>query len=151
MLIQLSEIAKSQPHAAFSALTHGLLSKWTYLSRVVPNTNHLLEPLDNVIRREPIPVLTGRPPPNDLECRLFALPARLGGLGIGLPSQNADIYHNSSLSVTSMLKNSILDQHWDYSYDIICDQINNKANISKQNREKCKEEAQDNAWSTEQA
>ena len=33
--IILSDVAKSQPHAAFSALTHGLLSKWTYLSRAV--------------------------------------------------------------------------------------------------------------------
>ena len=38
----LSDIAKSQPHAAFSALTHGLLNKWTYLSRVVPDISHLL-------------------------------------------------------------------------------------------------------------
>ena len=34
----LSDIAKSQAQAAFSALTHGLLNKWTYLSRVVPPT-----------------------------------------------------------------------------------------------------------------
>ena len=40
----LSEIAKSQPHAAFSALTHGLLRKWTYLSHVVPKFNHLYFP-----------------------------------------------------------------------------------------------------------
>ena len=29
----LSDIARIQPHAAFSAPTHGLISKWTYLSR----------------------------------------------------------------------------------------------------------------------
>ncbi len=40
----LSNIAKSQPHAAYSAITRGLLSKWTYL-RVVPNMSHLLIPL----------------------------------------------------------------------------------------------------------
>ena len=137
----LSEIAKSQPQAAFSALTHGLLNKWTYFSRVAPNISHLLEPLDNAIRSGLIPALTGRPPPNDLECDLFALPARLGGLGIRLPSKNADREHHSSLSVTSMLKDHILDQCKDYGYDIISDQINNKAKISKQNREKCKEEA----------
>ena len=137
----LSEIAKSQPQAAYSALTHGLLNKWTYFSCVAPNISHLLEPLDNTIRSGLIPALTGRPPPNDLECDLFAMPARLGGLGIRLPSKNADREHHSSLSVTSMLNNHILDQCKDYGYDIICDQINNKAKISKQNREKCKEEA----------
>ena len=77
----LSDIAKSQPHAAFSALTHGLLSKWTYLSRVVPDISHLLVPLDNVLRTNLIPAITGRPPPNDLECDLFGLPARHGGFG----------------------------------------------------------------------
>ena len=93
----LSEIAKSQPQAAFSALTHGLLSKWTYFSRVIPNISHLLEPLENIIRSGLIPALTGRPPPNDFECDLFAPPAaRLGGLGIRLPSKKADREHNSS-------------------------------------------------------
>ena len=38
----LSDIAKSQPHAAFSALTHDLLSKWTYLSQFVPDISHLV-------------------------------------------------------------------------------------------------------------
>ena len=55
----LSDIAKSQPHAAFSALTHGLLSKWTYLSRVVPDISHLLVPLDDVLRKNLIPAITG--------------------------------------------------------------------------------------------
>ena len=40
-----------------------------------------------------------------------------------------------------MLKDHILDQSKDYSYVIMCDQYNNKANISKQNSERCKEEA----------
>ena len=75
----LSDIAKSQPQAAFSALTHGLLSKWTYLSRVIPNISH---PLDDVLRTILIPVITRRPPPNDLEYYLFALPAQHGRLGI---------------------------------------------------------------------
>ena len=32
----LSKIAVSQPYAAYSALTHGFSSKWSYLSRVPP-------------------------------------------------------------------------------------------------------------------
>ena len=31
----LSDVAKSQPHAAFAALTHGLMGKWNFLSRTV--------------------------------------------------------------------------------------------------------------------
>ena len=32
-LCRLAEIASTQPHTAFSALTHGLMSKWRYLCR----------------------------------------------------------------------------------------------------------------------
>ena len=91
----LSEIAKSQPHAAFSSLTHGLQSKWTYLSLVIPNIGDELSSLDDVLRSKLHPALTGRPPPNDLEFALFALPTRLGDLGIRIPSKAA----NSELQV----------------------------------------------------
>ena len=86
----LATIATTQPHAAYSALTHSLSSKWTYLCRTVPNISHLLKPLDDALQTKLIPALTGRPPPNDLECALFALPARMGGLGITIPSKQAD-------------------------------------------------------------
>ena len=137
----LSDIAKSQPHAAFSALTHGLLSKWTYLSHVVPDISHLLVPLDDVLRTNLIPAITGRPPPNDLECDLFGLPARHGGLGIHIPSKNADRELQSSEKVTLTLKDHILDQDREYGYDIINDQLLNKANVSKDNKKRNQQEA----------
>ena len=92
----LATIATTQPHAAYSALTHSLSSKWTYLCRTVPNISHLLKPLDDALQTKLIPALTGRSPPNDLECALFALPARKGGLGITIPSKQADQEHLSS-------------------------------------------------------
>lgn len=70
----LSEIARSQPQAAFSALIHGLLNKWTYLSRVLDISPQLL-PLDDALRTNLLPAITGRPAPNDLKCELYALPA----------------------------------------------------------------------------
>ena len=39
----LAKIAVTQPHAAFSALTHGLMSKWTYLSRTIPDIGPFAE------------------------------------------------------------------------------------------------------------
>lgn len=142
-IVQLSEIAKSQPHAAFAALTHGLLNKWTYLSRVIPNISHLLSPLDDVLRSDLLPALTGRPPPSDLECTLFALPARLGGLGIRLPSKNADNELQSSLLITSPLKDHILSQDREYGHDIIAEQLHNKATTRRKNRERSVREADD--------
>ena len=138
----LSEIARSQPHAAFSALTHGLLSKWTYLSRVQPNICHLLVPLDNVLRMDLLPALTGRSSPSDLECALFDLPARLGGLGFRLPSHHADREHQCSQSITMPLRDHILDQDEEYSYDILNEQMQNRAQVSSDNRKRSQEEAE---------
>ena len=74
------EIAVSQPHAAYSALTHGLSSTWPYLSKVISNISHILNPLDVALKAKLLPALTGRP--NNQECALFALPAWLGSFGI---------------------------------------------------------------------
>ena len=45
----LTAIARTQPHAAFCAYTHGLAGKWTYLARTVANIIDLLAPLEAVI------------------------------------------------------------------------------------------------------
>jgi len=59
-LERLSEIARTQPQAAYAALTHGLVSKWTYLARTTPNIDGLLEPLKEVIRHKFLPAITGQ-------------------------------------------------------------------------------------------
>ena len=132
----LTTIAKTQPHAAYSALTHGLSSKWTYLCRTVPNISNLLKPLDDILRTKLIPTLTGRPPPSDLECALFALPARMGGLGITIPSMQADQEHQSSLLVTSALQDHILLQDEAYGYEVIAEQLDSKAIVRNKNKER---------------
>ena len=132
----LTTIAKTQPHAVYSALTHGLSSKWTYLCRTVPNISNLLKPLDDILRTKLIPTLTGRPPPSDLECALFALPAKMGGLGTTIPSMQADQEHQSSLLVTSALQDHILLQDEAYGYEIIAEQLDSKAIVRNKNKEK---------------
>ncbi len=52
-----------------------------------------------------------------------------------------DLEHRHSLLVTSKLNEHILNQCGTYSYDIISDQLNLKANLSKENRERYKEDA----------
>ena len=94
LVTNLADIATTQPHAAYSALNHGLSSKWTYMCRTTPNMSHLLTPLEDVLRKNLIPSLTGNPPPNDTERTLFALPAREGGLGIRIPSKQATYEYN---------------------------------------------------------
>ena len=139
----LATIAVTQPHAALSALTHGLMSKWTYLSRTIPDIGPLLRPLDDALRSVLLPALTGRPPPSDLECAIFALPARLGGLGIGIPSRNATRELHSSLLVTSILCDHILSQDHEYGYETIAKQLEAKALIRQENNVKTSTDAEE--------
>ena len=64
---KLAEIATSQPHAVYTALTHGLQSKWTYLTQTVPNISDLLEPLEYALHQKLLPALTGRDGITDTE------------------------------------------------------------------------------------
>ena len=57
---RLSSITSSQPHTAYAALTHGLISKWTYLMRTVQGIGDLFEPLEKAIQQDLLPALTGR-------------------------------------------------------------------------------------------
>ena len=79
---RLSSIAATQPHAAYATFIHGLISKWTYLVRTTPDIEDLLQPLENAIRQQLLPSLTGQTAFNDLDRDLLALPTCLGGLGI---------------------------------------------------------------------
>ena len=47
-LEQLETIARTQPHAAHAAFTHGMTSKWTYLTRTMPGIGPNLLPLEVV-------------------------------------------------------------------------------------------------------
>ncbi|XP_065902627.1 uncharacterized protein [Dysidea avara] len=79
-ITRLAKFAQVQPHAAYSALTHGLSSHWLYLCRTTPNISEALQPLEDNIRLVLIPTLMGCSPPNDTIRKLFALPPRYGGL-----------------------------------------------------------------------
>ena len=70
---KLARFAKTQPHAAHVAFTHGLSSEWTYLSRSVQSLEEYLQPLEDVIRSDLLPSLTGRAV-SDLERRLLSPP-----------------------------------------------------------------------------
>ena len=99
---RLVNIAKTHPHAAYAAFTHGLCSKWTYFVRTIPAISSLLEPLEDIISLQLLPALTGRSI-SDVERALFSLPVRLGGLGICDPKSHSDAEFDSSVKITSAL------------------------------------------------
>ena len=96
-IVLLSEVALSQPHAAFAAYVNGQASKWSYISRTIPGIGHLLQPLEQVIREKFIPAVTGCPSCFEVESSLLALPARLGGLGLTIPSADAKLCFKASI------------------------------------------------------
>ena len=131
----LSSIATSQPHAAYAAFTHGLMSKWSYLSRTTPNINSSLQPLETTIRTKLIPALTGRAPPNDTERELLALPARLGGLALANPVKLAEIGFYASSKITAPLSQEIMSQTLRYPDTIIDRQIKEKTVTHQERRQ----------------
>ena len=78
MLSMLSQFAVSHPQAAYATYTHGFISMWTFLCRTLSSACQFLQPLEDSLRHNLIPSLTGRGTPGDLERRLLALPTRLG-------------------------------------------------------------------------
>ena len=128
----LAAIATTQPHAAYAAFTHGLSSKWSYLSRTQPSLSNHFEDLENTIRSEFIPTLTGTLPPLDTDRELFALPVRLGGLGLRNPARNCDLEYSASKSISEPLVKLILKQQDEYPYECLADQMAAKSTIHQQ-------------------
>ena len=105
----LSNIAKTQPHAAYAAFTHGLCSKWNYVLRVTDLETHsaseLLQPLETSINSQLIPALTGQNPTGNLVRQLLALPTYLGGLSLINPVDiSAEQHHTSKLISAPLVK-----------------------------------------------
>ena len=109
---KLVEIAKCQPHAAYTAYIHGEQHKYTYFLRTIANISELLIPLDSIIRNEFIPALFGTSiSPNQRE--LLALPIKEGGLGLRTWCKVADISYNTSKIFTKPLQEQIKNQNID--------------------------------------
>lgn len=137
----LSAIGKTQPHAAFAAFTHGMSSKWSFLTRTIPCVSDHLNDLEVILQSDFIPNITGRPPPNDTIRKLLALPARLGGLGITNPSFHSDRDFGASILVTAPLRELFHSQNTTYSYQALANQITAKADIRHERREQVNLEA----------
>ena len=87
-----------------------MMGRWVYLMRTIPNIGSLLQPLEDAIRLQLLPSLTGHTACNTDERELFSLPCRLGGLGMGDPTKFCDSQFDASLQITAPLKNLIISQ-----------------------------------------
>ncbi len=127
----LANIAHTQPHAAYAAFTHGMTSKWSYMSSCVKCISSSFQPLELAIRTKLILYLTGSPPPNDTERELLALPAQLCGLALSSPACATDAEYHASTKITVTLQSSILHQEGEYTTEVIANQLDAKKEVKK--------------------
>ena len=134
-LTVLSDISVTQPHAAYAAFVHGVISKWNYLVRCIPDTCDFLLPLEEIIRTKFLPNLTGQSSFSDAERDLMALPPRLGGLGIINPVRYSSFQFSSSVNITAPLVELILQQSHIYSNEVLTSQFAAKRQVITTNHQ----------------
>ena len=71
--------------------------------RVVPDLGNKLHPIEEALRFRLLPSITEQSNISDAERRVFALPARDGGLGIPIPTEAAAEQYSASRSITEPL------------------------------------------------
>ncbi len=104
----LSEIAETQPHAAYAVFTKGLSTRWKYHIRSTECPPEAFVTLDNLINTALLPAFTGREfTQAQAERTLLSLPARLGGLAIPVLTNIVTEEYRASGRVTEPLVNLI--------------------------------------------
>ena len=107
-LMLLSELAQTQPHAAYALFTKGLSSQWRYHIRVTECPPETFLVLDQLINEQLLPALTGHEFSSSGSQRtLFSLPAGLGGLALPVVSELVPDEYISSKNSTAPLRELI--------------------------------------------
>ena len=47
----LAKIALTHPHTVYFAFIHGVMSRWSFVSRTISDIQHLLQPLEDAIHQ----------------------------------------------------------------------------------------------------
>ena len=127
--------------AAATGKIVNLRTWWDGYHANASKTCQQLKQLDVIVRQQFVPNLTSRPPPSDLEMNLLSLPARLGGIGVTLPSTNSSDNFKASLEVTAPLRLLIESGINSYSYETLADQMTAKTEVRRRRREEANLEA----------
>ena len=69
----LETIVTSHSKAAYAALTHDILHKWSFLTRTTPKVSDILKPLEDAIRLCLLPSITGKSSISNLDREIFTL------------------------------------------------------------------------------
>ena len=113
----MSTIAESQPQATYSAFVSGFKNKSSFFMRTIPNISNLLIPIEDTIRNQFIPAITGGFICNEEDQRLLSLPTRYRGLAIPIFHEQADVEYNNLRRITVELTSPITVQQMKYTVD----------------------------------
>jgi len=139
----LSDIAKTQPHAALAGFVHGVRNKWYYCQRTMHQVGALMQPIEKIIREKFLPNLFGNDMTvSDNERKLYALPGRLGGLGVDNPVLSALPMYLESLELTKPLKDLIVASEAKLAIDEE-EQNARKANIKRERDARLQKDAKE--------
>ena len=107
----LASFAKTEPHAAFAALTHGLRSRYVFLMRTLPSTSDVVRRIDQYLEDDFLPAMSNHKRFSADLLALLRLPARLGGIGLPCLSQSANFEHNASIAMTESQVSELINQN----------------------------------------
>ena len=107
----LAKFAQTEPHAAFTALTHGLRGRYTYLLRTMPDTAASVKRVDDFFEQDLLPALSYKKFFTSNDMHLLRLPARLGGLGLPSLAEAATFELQASKKMTGAQVDEILLQN----------------------------------------
>eukprot|EP00794_Sanderia_malayensis_P005131 gene5131-biopygen4184 len=122
----LSNIAKTEPQAAFNCFISGYKNKVTFFMRTIPGISENLKQLDQVILTDFIPSFTGRILCTEIQRILLSLPPKLGGLGIPIFSEITDVEYLNSQRLTNSLRQNIFNQKKDLEAENVSKEIKRK-------------------------
>ena len=127
----LSEIAKIEPQSAFACFVSGYKHKLTYFMRTIPDIKFLLKPVDDVVTTWLIPAITGGIACSEQTRMLMSLPPKLGGLGIPIFANTAEVEYQNSIKITKGLKDKITNQDRSYVTDENLQSLKSKLKVEK--------------------
>ena len=83
-------------------MTYAIQHRWKFAQRSIPDISEYMK-LEFEIYHTLIPAMIGRDISNE-ERDIFALPVRLGGVGIPKLEEMADLEYGASVKITQLLK-----------------------------------------------
>ena len=104
------KIAWCEPQAAYCDFIKGFKHKPVYFMRTIPNIKNQTKQLDDAIRTEFIPAITGGINCSGIGKRLMSIPPRFGGLGIPIFSRYAQKEYVFSIILSKDLTTNIINE-----------------------------------------